>query len=135
MEDKVVIKAFEKVDFPLFGVKGAVAKIDTGAYTGALHATNIVRTKVDGKKQLHFTPHRGKPTTVTDFRVTTVKSSDGVDAQRYVVSTVVTIRGKDYPISITLSDRSGMKRKVLIGRRFLRQQGFMVDVSPKDRVR
>jgi hypothetical protein len=134
-QEPAVVKAFEKVDFPLFGVKGAVAKIDTGAYSGALHATRIKVTRVDGVRLLHFSPHRGKRTTLDKFRMQHVKSSDGAVEKRYVVDTTVTIRGKDYPISITLSDRTGMRRKVLIGRKFLRQQGFIVDVSPKVRVR
>ncbi|MGG6497545.1 UNVERIFIED_CONTAM: RimK/LysX family protein [Bacteroidetes bacterium 56_B9] len=36
---------------------------------------------------------------------------------------------KVYPITITLADRSTMKYPMLIGRKFLRSHGFLVDLS------
>jgi hypothetical protein len=42
------------------------------------------------------------------------------------------VQGKVYPIRIGLSDRSDMKRSVLIGRRFLRENDMLVDVRVHD---
>jgi hypothetical protein len=30
-----------QLDLPLFGIEGVIAKVDTGAFSGALHATQI----------------------------------------------------------------------------------------------
>jgi hypothetical protein len=46
---------------------------------------------------------------------------------RYVVPTTVVIEGVQYPIEVSLADRTLMKKGVLIGRRFLRSHGFIVD--------
>lgn len=130
-----VIKAFVRVDFPDLGVKHISAKIDTGAYSGAIHATGVTESVVDGHKQLEFTPIDGTTTVMKNFRTQHVKSSNGHITKRYVIDTFVVIKNQKYPISITLSNRSGMRKQVLIGRKFLRANGFVVDLSAIKRVR
>ncbi|HEU5005223.1 MAG TPA: RimK/LysX family protein [Candidatus Saccharimonadales bacterium] len=129
--DSKIIGAFEKVSFPDFGLVDLVAKIDTGALSGALHATGI--TEVDlptGQKAVSFLPYGREPRVeVADFEKKLVKSSNGKSEERYVIATTVVIRGVQYPIHISLSDRSNMMKGVLVGRRFLRQHGFLVDAS------
>lgn len=124
-----VIGAFEKVSFPDFGISDVVAKIDTGALSGALHATGITEvTLPTGQKAVSFLPYgRDARVEVADFHKKQVKSSNGKTEERYIISTTVVIRGVQYPIHISLSDRSNMMKGVLIGRRFLRQHGFLVD--------
>ena len=125
-----ILGSFEAVSFPELGVKQVIAKIDTGAYSGALHATNVREVTVDGKKSLEFLP-LGKPehkTVTTRYRLKQVKSSNGRLESRYVIRTKITVQAKTYPISISLSDRSAMMKSVLLGRRFLRRRGFVVDV-------
>ena len=52
-----VIGAFEKVSFPDFGLFDVVAKIDTGATSGSLHATKIQEIQLpNGEKALTFLP-------------------------------------------------------------------------------
>jgi len=58
-----------------------------------------------------------------------VKSSNGVASTRYAIDTEVTILGRNYPITLTLTNRSFMKYQMLIGRNFLRLHGFLVDVT------
>lgn len=119
------------VDFPDFGVFGVVAKVDTGAYSGALHATSIKELVLPtGEKALTFKACSNKKAiTVTDFHSKRVKSSNGLVSYRYVVHTTVVIGKVNYPIRITLSDRTGMLKPVLLGRTFLAQHGFLVDVA------
>lgn len=129
---KKVIGAFEKVSFPDFGVKNAVAKVDTGAYSGTLHAVRIKEVTLEstGGKALRFKPYgRTKYVTSSAYRRKKVKSSNGEVSIRYVVATTIELEGVQYPIHITLADRSTMKKKVLIGRRFLRNHGFLVDTT------
>lgn len=38
------------------------------------------------------------------------------------------IRGESYDVSIGLSDRQDMQYEILIGRKFLREHGILVDV-------
>ncbi len=128
---KRTIGSFEKVSFPDFGLFDIVAKIDTGATTGSLHATEMKVVKLKtGEKALKFFPYGKKPAVyVKSYRLKMVRSSNGDSAMRYVIPTTIVIEGVQYPIRLTLADRTPMKKGVLVGRRFLRRHGFVVDVK------
>lgn len=132
-----VLSVFEKVSFPDFGTFDVVAKIDTGALSGALHATEVHEVELrTGKKAVSFLPFGKKPAVeVADFHIKQVKSSNGEVQQRYIVPTIVVIEGVQYPINISLSDRSHMMKGVLLGRSFLRQHGFLVDATGGEQYR
>lgn len=133
-----ILGSFESVSFPDFAVIGDVtAKIDTGAYTGALHCTKIKEEKTEKGSILHFSPfdHPDTQMSVDDFVVRHVRSSNGENQARYFINTKIQISGKTYPIILSLADRSEMKWPVLIGRRFLRNNNFLVDVSKDTSVR
>ncbi|HVX24365.1 MAG TPA: RimK/LysX family protein [Candidatus Saccharimonadales bacterium] len=122
------------VDLPLFGIEGVRAKIDTGAYSGALHATQIREVKLEnGERRLRFSPLGSKDHTleVATYHRRRVTSSNGMTARRYAINTEIGILGKNYPITITLTNRGSMKFPMLIGRNFLRIHGFLVDVNQK----
>lgn len=125
------IKIFEKVSFPDLGVAEAMAKIDTGAWGGALHATDIAEvTLPTGEQAVSFKPLGLKSkVTVSDFKQLIVRSSNGQESKRYAIPTIITIRGVQYPTRISLVDRSTMKWPVLVGRSFLREHGFLVDAQ------
>jgi hypothetical protein len=120
------------VDLPLLGMEAVEAKVDTGAFSGALHATRI-REIVDqqGTRHLRFAPLGSSDHTleVASFHRRRVKSSNGLVSVRYAIDTEVEILGTAYPITVTLADRSLMKSPMLIGRNFLRLHGFLVDVN------
>lgn len=126
---KKIIGSFEKVSFPDFGLHNIIAKIDTGATSGSLHATHIKKTKLaTGETAVRFRPYGTKPSVIaSSFVYKMVRSSNGISSMRYVVPTTVVIEGVQYPIEISLTDRTLMKKGVLIGRRFLRSHGFIVD--------
>jgi hypothetical protein len=119
------------VNLPLFGIESINAKVDTGAFSGALHATNIHQTK-SGRK-LRFDPFGSQDHTieVEKFHKRKVRSSNGQSAFRYAVDTEIEFRGKKYPITVTLTNREKMKYPMLIGRSFLRLHGFLIDVNNK----
>lgn len=122
----------EQVMFPDFVKTGSVkAKIDTGAYTGALHCTKIIEEETKAGKILRFSPfdHPEIEMAMTDFAVKYVRSSNGTSERRYFINTNIMIQGVAYPIALSLADRSEMKWPLLIGRRFLRKNNFLVDVS------
>ncbi len=119
--------------FPEFSHQSVLSKIDTGAYTGALHYSKLEeKMGEDGSRVLEFAPLGGtKTTTIDEFAIRYVKSSNGVREKRYFIDTQVIIDGQAYPIILSLANRGDMKYPVLIGRRFLKQNNFVVDVSHK----
>lgn len=129
-QTKTVVGLYEKVGFPTFDMLGVVAKIDTGAFTGALHCTKIDIVKTPSGKRLRFSPfdHPEKVILTSDYRRINVTSSNGTDEKRYAIQTYIILKGKQYPITLSLADRSAMRWPVLVGRRFLRANDFLVDV-------
>jgi len=136
---KRIIGRLELVDFPQFQIEGVEAKIDTGAYTGAIHCTNLQLHKLpDGQTRLRVNllddahPNfDGCLLEFTDFSLRTIKSSNGEAQRRYVIRTVIRLGNEEFTTAFSLSDRSDMKYPVLIGRSLLRRGGFLVDVSKR----
>jgi hypothetical protein len=127
-----VVGCFEVVSFPDLSVVSEMAKIDTGAYSGALHCKDIhvVRRGKDRKRILKFSTSgsSSKPFETDTFEETYVRSSLGHRVKRFIITTRMAISGDEYAVKIGLSDRSDMKREVLVGRRFLREYSILVDV-------
>lgn len=132
-KDKQIFGIFERISIPELGIKDVYAKIDTGAYSGALHCSKIAEIirKSDGKKVLRFTPseNNANKTELLRYSKSYVRSSTGHRVRRYLFGTDIVIKGKSYRIRIGLSDRSDMNYEILIGRRFLRENNILVDVS------
>ena len=126
-----VVGAFEEVHFPEFNMSDIRAKIDTGAFTGALHCTKIHEESEDGKKILYFSPfdHPELVFRTADFEEGKVRSSNGYQTERYFIETSIVLRKRRYTITLSLANRSEMKWPLIIGRRFLRANEFVVDVS------
>lgn len=123
-----------QIDLPLLGIQELPAKVDTGAFSGALHATRIREvTDKEGNKHLRFSPlgSSGHTIEIDSYHKRRVTSSNGMASMRYAIDTEVSLLGKTYPITITLTNRKPMKYKMLIGRNFLRLHGFLVDVNHK----
>lgn len=137
--DKTIMKktigSFETVSFPEFGMKNIVAKIDTGAFTGALHCTKVHEEERNGLMTLFFSPfdHPKEVHHTDNFEKGLVRSSNGKIEERYFIETKIEVKNKTYTITLTLADRSDMKWPVLIGRRFLHANDFIVDVSKINR--
>ena len=108
------------------------AKIDTGARTSSLHATDIERFNRAGHRwvrfQLDIGGGKSEPVTLeaprADKRVVT--SSNGEAQERFFIKTILRIGEHSYPAEFSLADRSDMKFPILIGRTALRRN-FLVD--------
>ncbi len=130
----------ELVDFPAFALRGVEAKVDTGAYTSALHCTDVrVEHGPDGRPVLHgrlFDPGHpsfdGQDLFFAEFELRDVRSSNGEVQERYVIHAVVRLYGQNFWVEFSLSDRSDMKYPVLLGRSLLRQGRFVVDVARRN---
>ena len=121
----------EHVSLPILGLFDIAAKIDTGAFSGAMHVTDIKEyINEKGKKHLEFIlPITGKKIDLGKFTRTYVRSSTGHQQRRYLFDTTVMVNNVEYPIRIGLSDRSDMSYEILIGRRFLHEHNILVDVK------
>lgn len=124
----IVLGSFEEIGFPELYIDNVVAKIDTGAYSGALYCTDIEIVKEDDRKILRFKVlgemhyvYEGK------FRRARVRSATGHEVKRFIISTKIRVKDTVYPINIGLADRNSMKYPVLLGRRFLREHNMIVD--------
>ena len=130
---KQVIGFSDRVDFPDLGWTDIEAKIDTGAYTSALHCTDVTLVPNGDSFQLRFTliGERGKKKKqfVTDlFQYKTIKNSFGQSEKRFVIQTRVLIMGRLIRAEFSLANRGTMRFPVLLGRKLLRNK-FVVDVS------
>lgn len=122
----------ELVDFSELKVFGVEAKIDTGAYTTALHCEYIHIHYENSKAFLYFTlgPGQEEPYKFEEFSKKNIKNSFGEMEERFVIKTAVTLGGKKIRSTISLTSRYNMKYPVLIGRKMLKGK-FLIDVSLK----
>lgn len=127
--DELVYGAFEQVVLPALSPVPVIAKIDTGAYSGAIHCSVLREHLRHNRKYLRFKPlATGEMQETSKYIHKYVRSSTGHLVSRYLIDTQITIQDKTYDIRIGLSNRSDMQYEVLIGRRFLREHGIIVDV-------
>jgi len=138
LKKKITIGRKDKADFPAMGLKNIDIKMDTGAYTSAIHCHKIEKKLIKGKEFLMFTlldPSHAQYNNTTistdEFSEKRIKNSFGSSEKRYVIETNIKLFKKKYMISLSLSKRGEMKFPILIGRRFLMGK-FIVDSSKYD---
>ena len=121
-----VFGGLEAVIIPGLGIT-AQAKIDTGAWSGALHCMDVHKRG----DTLYFTPLGDKQlaTKTIEYEERIVRSATGHEVSRYIVPFTLEIKGKTYHTTLGLSDRSMMQREMLLGRKFLIENNILVDVT------
>ena len=109
------------------------AKIDTGAQTSAIHTSEVAEFVRDGADWVRFTVHPWQDSDLDEVVVErpvhdrrSVRSSSGHAEERLVVLMDVSLCGRVIPAEVTLTSRSEMVFRMLIGREALRQ-GYVVD--------
>ena len=131
----------ELIDLPTLGLRGVVAKVDTGAYTSAIHCADLhlAADPATGQPVLHvrlLDPEHpatdGQPLAFGTFAQRAIRSSNGEVQMRYVIRTAVRLYGQDFETEFSLADRSDLKHPVLLGRALLRQGRFVVDVARRE---
>jgi len=118
----------EFVSFPLLEIDKVEAKIDTGAYTCAIHCNNIILETKGEKQILTFQLLDDRIYQFEEFTQKKIKNSFGEMEERYIIKTLIVIGGKKVKTTISLSDRENMRYPVLIGRRLLKGK-FIIDVN------
>lgn len=133
--DKIIIGSLEICDLPELGIEDLQVRVDTGAKTSSLHVDNIQCIKKKGKPwvkfNLHPDIHRVESVVecqalISDIR--RIKSSNGESEQRYVITTPIRLGDMNWPIEITLTDRSDMNYLMLFGREAMGKR-VLVDPS------
>jgi hypothetical protein len=134
-KEKTLIGRRELVDFPELGLFQIVSKIDTGAYTSAIHCHDVREVIQDNKKTLRFRildpshkNYHDKELQFSEYSAKKIKNSFGEWERRYVVKTLIVLAGRKIRARISLSDRGNMRYPVLIGRKILKHR-FIIDVS------
>lgn len=138
MRKKIVVGRKDKGDFPDLELKNIDLKIDTGAYTSAIHCDQIEIKKVEGKRILRFTlldpthkKYDNKEFSTDNFTEKRIKNSFGISEKRFIIGTTIRVFGRKYPIELSLSARGNMRFPILIGRKFLMGK-FIVNPSKYD---
>lgn len=138
MKHKILIGRIDKIDFPDLHLAEIDAKIDTGAYTSAIHYHHAEELVEKGKTILHFTlldpthpEYNGKNFYFQQYQKREIKNSFGETEERFIIATRVTLFGDTFMAEFSLSDRGNLKYPILLGRRLL-QKRFVVDVSRKN---
>lgn len=116
----------EWVQLPQLGLPALKVKVDTGARTSALHASDIESFGPASNPKVRFTVHPipGREDVlihcsapIVDQREVT--SSNGESEWRFVIRTELSIGGRNWPIDVTLTDRGSMAYRMLLGRQAL----------------
>ncbi|KPQ21113.1 MULTISPECIES: ATP-dependent zinc protease family protein [unclassified Halomonas] len=124
---KAVIGRREMVYLPDLALH-LCCKADTGARTSALHAEEIEAHEDEhGQLWVSFTTHSGGPDTpahrlkvhLHDRR--RVTSSNGHAEWRYIIRTPMRMGELNFPVELSLTDRSNMRHPMLLGRRAMRR--------------
>ena len=130
MSNKKTIGRAVKIDLPTEGIDGVLAKIDTGADSSSIWASDIY---MDNAGMLHFSlfdsgssHYTGKTNVTSDYEARVVRSSNGTAQIRYKIKLQILIEGVVVESSFTLADRSRNTFPILIGCNTLSGE-FVVD--------
>ena len=129
MTDLKIIGSEEWCVFESLGIPAIKARVDSGAKTSSIQATNL---KVVMKNTQEWVKFEVNPlqenrsiaiecqARLVDRRM--VKSSSGISEERLVVKTPVTLGGDTFDIELTLANRDTMEFRMLLGREAINER-------------
>jgi hypothetical protein len=128
-----IIGRREMIHLPEWGGFFVPAKIDTGAFRTAVHCESCteIQTPEGTKLKVIFDwENNGQVHSFefSDYKKRIIKNSFGQTEERFCLRTIVKIGLKSIRSEISLTDRSGMKYPILLGRKTIGKK-FLVDVS------
>lgn len=138
IKEKTVIGWEEWINFSDLGLPAVKAKVDTGAKTSALHATQIEPFKKEGVDYVRFMVHPIQKNRdikiyceapLRDHRFVT--SSNGRKEKRYVIQAKFIIGEVEFMSDLTLTSRFGMNFRMLLGKEAMIKGKMVIDPSKK----
>jgi hypothetical protein len=125
----------ERVDIPAFGLLDVPAKVDTGAYSSSIDFSFATEVSVGEGTVLEFvllhpeTPgYSGAKLRTSDFETTEVTNAHGTQ-RRYVIFPEISLHGETRRCRLTLADRSRLRYPILLGRKFIGEADYLVNVT------
>lgn len=125
----------EWAGLPDLKIRRVKVKVDTGARSSSLHALNIEEFHRDGQDFVRFDVQPRQRSErrqvvceapVLEFRQ--IRSSNGKVQRRPVIRTTLALLDQQFSVDLTLTDRSKMGFRMLVGREALRSR-FVVDAA------
>ena len=134
----IVVGWKEYVDLPEWEVRGVKAKMDTGARTSAVDVSSYELRETDGEglvAELRLALDRRHPERLTRvhvpvLRMVAVRNSGGTYENRPLVETVIAMGPVRKRVCLTVTNRSGMRFRMIVGRKAL-EGDFVVDEGRK----
>ncbi len=130
-KEPTIIGWMEYIDLPDIALLKMKAKIDTGARTSALHATDIEMFQKQDKSWVKFNTWMERGGTAISLEapvhdIREIKNTGGVSEKRIVIETSLLLMDEAWPITVSLADRSNMRFPMIIGRTALKQHNIAV---------
>lgn len=127
----LIIGWMEYVDLPDLGLHDLKAKIDTGARTSAIHATDITPFKKGNEDWVRF---KTRATEGAEFVTLespvhssrSIKNTSGVPEERIVIRTKFRLGRRMWTIDLSLADRENMMFSLIVGRTALKNHSIAV---------
>ena len=125
---KPIIGRREWFSIPEHGVDWVRGKVDTGARSSSLHATDIEPFEKNGADWVRFKTIDDLECEAPVIFMKRLKSENGAFSKRYFIEiTAGTLDEAEHDLLVSLTCRASMKCPLLLGRRSL--TGFLVDCS------
>ncbi len=128
----MIIGACEWIALPELGIDRLRARVDTGAKSCALHASDIAPFDRDGTDWVRFRVHLGHPRPRDDRlcesrlkAVRRVRPTSGEFETRYTIQTPIIIGHSRWMVDITLTDRGRMRYRMLLGRKAMENHALV----------
>lgn len=124
---KATVGTLELCDLPELAINSLHIRVDTGATTSSLHVDNIEEFDNEGDLWVSFDIHPELHDVSEIVRrnakvdaIKSVKSSTANKERRYTITTMIVMADMEWPIQLTLTDRSEMSYLMLLGRQAMK---------------
>jgi ribosomal protein S6--L-glutamate ligase len=132
-----VIGSQEWCAFNEFNMPAVHARIDSGARTSSIQATDIKLIKKKGEDWVHFVvyPIQGNTTVSVTCKTKligkrSIRGSFGISEERLIIKTPVTIGEDTFDIELSLANRNTMEFRMLLGREAIANR-YLINVAKK----
>ncbi len=129
MDDLKIIGSDEWCVFKKLGIPAIKARVDSGAKTSSIHASNIEVFSKEGVDWVRFEvdPIQDDSSILIKceaklLRSKMIKSSMGASEERLMIRTPLTLGHETFTIKLTLASRDTMNYRMLLGREALNKR-------------